>query len=56
MLQIWNLWGGLIYLIAPQKSKVAGVEVTVQTAVKAPHYKSGKLICHFLNSGIEDYY
>ncbi|KAI5099072.1 TRPM8 channel-associated factor-like isoform X1, partial [Silurus meridionalis] len=42
MLQVWNLWGGLIYLIAPPKSKVKGVEVVVQTAIKAPYYKSGK--------------
>ncbi|KAM9468390.1 LOW QUALITY PROTEIN: TRPM8 channel-associated factor homolog [Clarias gariepinus] len=42
MLQVWNLWGGLIYLIAPPKSQVHGVEVVVQTAVKAPYYKSGQ--------------
>ncbi|XP_046718498.1 TRPM8 channel-associated factor homolog [Silurus meridionalis] len=42
MLQVWNLWGGLIYLIVPPKSKVKGVEVVVQTAIKAPYYKSGK--------------
>ncbi|XP_053363856.1 TRPM8 channel-associated factor homolog [Clarias gariepinus] len=41
-LQVWNLWGGLIYLIAPPKSKVNGVEVVVQTAIKAPYYKSGQ--------------
>ncbi|KAF5900567.1 TRPM8 channel-associated factor, partial [Clarias magur] len=40
MLQVWNLWGGLMYLIAPPKSKVNGVEVVVQTAIKAPYYKS----------------
>ncbi|XP_053362985.1 TRPM8 channel-associated factor homolog [Clarias gariepinus] len=42
MVQVWNLWGGLMYLIAPPKSKVNGVEVIVQTAVKAPYYKSGQ--------------
>ncbi|XP_034166696.1 TRPM8 channel-associated factor homolog isoform X1 [Pangasianodon hypophthalmus] len=42
MLQVWNLWGGLIYLIAPPNSKVDGVEVVVQTSIKAPYYKSGQ--------------
>ncbi|KAM9801304.1 uncharacterized protein ACB057_008380 [Neosynchiropus ocellatus] len=41
MIQVNNLWGGLIYLIAPAKTKVHGVEVTVQMAVQAPYYKSG---------------
>ncbi|KAG8002208.1 TRPM8 channel-associated factor-like protein, partial [Nibea albiflora] len=41
MMQMWNLWGGLIYLIAPPKTQVNGMEVTVQMAVPAPHYKSG---------------
>ncbi|KAK5868482.1 hypothetical protein PBY51_009491 [Eleginops maclovinus] len=41
MMQVWNLWGGLIYLVAPAKAKVDGLEVTVQMAVPAPYYKSG---------------
>ncbi|XP_074536529.1 TRPM8 channel-associated factor homolog [Halichoeres trimaculatus] len=41
MLQVWNLWGGLIYLVAPPKTKEEGLEVTVQIAVPAPYYKSG---------------
>ncbi|XP_003968852.2 TRPM8 channel-associated factor homolog [Takifugu rubripes] len=41
MMQIWNLWGGLIYLIAPRNAQVDGAEVTVQVAVPAPYYKSG---------------
>lgn len=41
MMQVWNLWGGLIYLVAPSKTKVEGVEVIVQMAVPAPYYKSG---------------
>ncbi|XP_055052020.2 TRPM8 channel-associated factor homolog [Misgurnus anguillicaudatus] len=40
--QISNLWGGLIYLVAPAKTKVDGVEIVVQTAVKAPYFKSGE--------------
>ncbi|XP_044210663.1 TRPM8 channel-associated factor homolog [Thunnus albacares] len=40
-MQVWNLWGGLIYLVAPPNTQVEGVEVTVQTAVRAPYYKSG---------------
>lgn len=41
MMQVWNLWGGLIYLVAPPKTQVYGVEVTVQMAVPAPYYRSG---------------
>ncbi|KAM6933747.1 TRPM8 channel-associated factor homolog [Xenentodon cancila] len=40
-MQVWNLWGGLIYLVAPPKTQVEGVEVVVQMAVPAPYYKSG---------------
>nr|XP_055052034.1 TRPM8 channel-associated factor homolog [Misgurnus anguillicaudatus] len=42
MVQICNLWGGLIYLVAPPKTKVDGVEIVVQTAIKAPYFKSGE--------------
>lgn len=42
MVQVWNLWGGLIYLIAPSQTKVDGVEIVVQTAVQAPYFKSGE--------------
>ncbi|XP_027003010.1 TRPM8 channel-associated factor homolog [Tachysurus fulvidraco] len=42
MVQVWNLWGGLLYLIAPPHSKVDGAEVIVQTAIEAPYYKSGQ--------------
>ncbi|KAI3354546.1 hypothetical protein L3Q82_019053, partial [Scortum barcoo] len=41
MMQVSNLWGGLIYLVAPPKTKVEGIEVVVQMAVPAPYYKSG---------------
>ncbi|CAN9511096.1 unnamed protein product [Ophioblennius macclurei] len=41
VMQVWNLWGGLIYLIAPANSHVEGQEVTVQRSVSAPHYKQG---------------
>lgn len=43
-MQVWNLWGGLIYLLAPPKTQVQGVEVTVQQAVLAPYYKSGESV------------
>lgn len=44
MLQVCNLWGGLIYLIAPGKTKVDGLEAVVQMAVPAPYYKCGKYL------------
>ena len=40
-MEVVNLWGGLIYLVAPPETKVEGAEVTVQKAVLAPYYKSG---------------
>ncbi|KAA0701821.1 TRPM8 channel-associated factor -like protein [Triplophysa tibetana] len=42
MVQVCNLWGGLIYLVAPPKSKVDGVEIVVQTSIQAPYFKSGE--------------
>lgn len=42
MMQLSNLWGGLIYLVAPPKTQVGGVQVIVQVAVPAPYYKSGE--------------
>uniref|UniRef100_A0A8D3DR19 Peptidase M60 domain-containing protein n=1 Tax=Scophthalmus maximus TaxID=52904 RepID=A0A8D3DR19_SCOMX len=41
MVQVWNLWGGLIYLVAPGNTQVEGLQVIVQMAVPAPYYKSG---------------
>nr|QCD25257.1 TRPM8 channel-associated factor-like protein [Cynoglossus semilaevis] len=42
MIQVWNLWGGLIYLVAPKNTQVDGAEVIVQMAVPAPYYKAGE--------------
>uniref|UniRef100_A0A8C9ZVJ9 Peptidase M60 domain-containing protein n=1 Tax=Sander lucioperca TaxID=283035 RepID=A0A8C9ZVJ9_SANLU len=41
-MQVSNLWGGLIYLLAPPNTKVEEAEVIVQMAVLAPYYKSGE--------------
>ncbi|XP_013763403.1 TRPM8 channel-associated factor homolog [Pundamilia nyererei] len=41
MMLVSNLWGGLIYLVAPPNTQVKGLEITVQKAVTAPYYKSG---------------
>ena len=43
-MQVWNLWGGLIYLLAPPNTQVEGPDVTVQMAVPAPYYKSGECV------------
>ncbi|KAM4742719.1 TRPM8 channel-associated factor homolog [Anableps anableps] len=40
-IQVWNLWGGLIYLLAPRDIKVEEEEIVVQEAITAPYYKSG---------------
>ncbi|XP_030633903.1 TRPM8 channel-associated factor homolog [Chanos chanos] len=39
-IHVCNLWGGLIYLIAPPKSQVKGMEIIIKTAIQAPYYKS----------------
>ncbi|XP_068452057.1 TRPM8 channel-associated factor homolog [Clinocottus analis] len=49
MMQVWNLWGGLLYLLAPPNTKVEGAEATVQMAVPAPHYKSGESVVDHTN-------
>lgn len=36
------LWGGLLYIIVPQSSKLGAVPVTVKGAVHAPYYKLGE--------------
>ncbi|XP_030236426.1 TRPM8 channel-associated factor homolog [Gadus morhua] len=41
MMQVWNLWGGLLYMVTPPKTQVGGSEVMVQVAVPSPYYKSG---------------
>lgn len=41
---MWNLWGGLIYLLAPPRTQVVGAEVKVQIAVSAPYYKTGEVL------------
>lgn len=53
MIQVWNLWGGLLYLVAPPQTQVQGAEATVQMAVPAPYYKSGVLLIHLLLSALQ---
>lgn len=36
------LWGGLLYIIVPQSSKLGSVPITVKGAVHAPFYKLGE--------------
>jgi len=36
------LWGGLLYIIVPQSSKLGTVPVTIKGAVRAPYYKLGE--------------
>ncbi|XP_036392743.1 TRPM8 channel-associated factor homolog [Megalops cyprinoides] len=42
MIQVSNLWGGLIYLVAPPNCQVGELEVVVERAICAPYYKSGE--------------
>lgn len=48
-MQVCNLWGGLIYLLAPPQTRVTGVEMVVQQAVLAPYYKSGESVVGVLD-------
>ena len=44
MMQVWNLWGGLLYLVAPPNTQVQGLKVTVERAVLSPYFKSGEFL------------
>lgn len=46
MMHVSNLWGGLIYLVAPPNTQVKGLEIIVQKAVTVPYYKSGKSVVY----------
>ena len=41
MMQVCNLWGGLLYVVAPAKAQLEG-SIIVQMAVAAPYYKFGE--------------
>ncbi|XP_028321251.1 TRPM8 channel-associated factor homolog [Gouania willdenowi] len=41
IMMVQNLWGGLLYLLVPPKTKVNGMEIKVETAVAAPYFKQG---------------
>lgn len=53
MMQVSNLWGGLLYLVVPPKTQVKGLQAQVQMAVPAPYYKSGK--CVVVRKGLHPY-
>ena len=44
MMQVWNLWGGLLYLVAPPDTQVEGLKVTVERAVLSPYFQSGEFL------------
>ena len=44
IMQVWNLWGGLLYLVAPPDTQVGGLKVTVERAVLAPYFMSGEFL------------
>ncbi|XP_053729245.1 TRPM8 channel-associated factor homolog [Synchiropus splendidus] len=39
--EVYNLYGGLIYLVAPHQTQMSELEITVELAVLAPYYKFG---------------
>ena len=41
-MEVFSLWGGLIYLVAPTESEEGELEIVVQNAIPAPYYKSGE--------------
>ncbi|MFT7803515.1 TRPM8 channel-associated factor 2-like [Arapaima gigas] len=54
MVLVSNLWGGLLYLVAPQKSNAGDLEIVVQWAVKAPFYRFGKTTVEEWVGGLRD--
>ncbi|XP_053111499.1 TRPM8 channel-associated factor 2-like [Hemicordylus capensis] len=41
-MEVSSLWGGLLYVIVPEKSSVGHISVTVKGAVQAPYFKNGE--------------
>ncbi|XP_018598447.1 TRPM8 channel-associated factor homolog [Scleropages formosus] len=54
MMLVSNLWGGLLYLVAPPNSSAGDLEIVVQWAVKAPYYKFGKTTVEEWVGGLRD--
>ncbi|XP_036392742.1 TRPM8 channel-associated factor homolog [Megalops cyprinoides] len=52
--QVSNLWGGLIYLVAPSNCHEGELEITVEEAIRAPYYKSGETSVAAWVGGIRD--
>ncbi|KAM6437057.1 TRPM8 channel-associated factor 2 [Liasis olivaceus] len=54
-MEVSNLWGGLLYVIVPEKSSLGYIAVTIEGATKAPYFKHGETsiqdwhenICHY---------
>ncbi|XP_033016947.1 TRPM8 channel-associated factor 2-like [Lacerta agilis] len=40
--EVSSLWGGLLYIVVPEKSSVGLISVTIEGAVQAPYYKHGE--------------
>ncbi|KAG7470797.1 hypothetical protein MATL_G00117640 [Megalops atlanticus] len=53
-IQVSNLWGGLIYLVAPSNCQEGELEITVEEAVRAPYYKSGETSVADWVGGVRD--
>ncbi|XP_020665692.3 TRPM8 channel-associated factor homolog [Pogona vitticeps] len=41
-MEVSSLWGGLLYIIVPEKSSVGTISVTVEGAAMAPYFKHGE--------------
>ncbi|KAH0616310.1 hypothetical protein JD844_027337 [Phrynosoma platyrhinos] len=41
-MEVSSLWGGLLYIIVPEKSSVGHISITITGAVKAPYFKHGE--------------
>ncbi|XP_061440659.1 TRPM8 channel-associated factor 2-like [Rhineura floridana] len=40
--EVSSLWGGLLYIIVPEKSSMGHISVTIEGAVQAPYFKHGE--------------
>ncbi|XP_066488178.1 TRPM8 channel-associated factor homolog [Tiliqua scincoides] len=41
-MEVSSLWGGLLYIIVPEKSSMGHISVTIEGAVQAPYFKHGE--------------
>ncbi|XP_044284425.1 TRPM8 channel-associated factor homolog [Varanus komodoensis] len=54
-MEVSSLWGGLLYIVLPEKSSLGSLPVTIKGATLAPYYKQGETNLDFWKSTICHY-